>query len=286
MQEFKGSLQSKITVRLPAAPSIMSESRVSRVSERQPASRYMPPQRSLKMSSAFVVALCLLCFIVDPRDYQEVLAAEGVHPHPGPDPQQGVVMQAVETIEERVQRRKRAEDREQVKGEEKKQRCLSPPLASCESTTSNNLSSGEQKGGGKREAKKGVSKLAAAKIKVTKVKKPVTNPCSPQIPAPNSKKDNPSKSFEPAESGRERRRSGEPAEPETNKNHSPKKREGDGKGRGWRPRQRGRTNQQRQKHHPPQEPPAQSPAQPPAKPTGAQEAEDANAGTAEGRRKH
>ena len=76
-------------------------------------------------------------FSARPRDYQVVLAAEGVHPHPGPD---GVVMQAVETIEEKLQRLKRAEDREQAEGGVKKQRCSSPPLASCGSTISHTLS--------------------------------------------------------------------------------------------------------------------------------------------------
>ena len=57
------------------------------------------------MSSALVVvvALCLLCFQLDSRDYQIVLAAEGIHPNPGPD---GGVMKAVETIEEKLQRLK------------------------------------------------------------------------------------------------------------------------------------------------------------------------------------
>jgi len=123
---------------------------VSRVIERQPASSNIPPQRYLKMSAAsvVVVALCLLCFLLDPRDYQVVLAAEGVHPHPGPD---GVVMQAVETIEDKLQRQKRDDDREQVEeGGAKKQRCSSPPLASCGSTISHTLSTGHGKEGKKR----------------------------------------------------------------------------------------------------------------------------------------
>ena len=82
-----------------------------------------------------------------PRDYQVALAAEGIHPNPGPD---GGVMKAVETIEERLQRLKRAEDREKAEGGVKKQRCSSPPLASCGSTNSHTLSTGHGKKGKKR----------------------------------------------------------------------------------------------------------------------------------------
>ena len=135
------------------------------------------------MSSAFVVALCLLCFIVDPRDYQEVLAAEGVHPHPGPDPQQGVVMQAVETIEEKVQRQKRAEDREQVKGEEKKQRCLSPPLASCESTFLRLNGRG-----GKKRSKEGSLEIGGGKNKSHKSQETPKQPMLPPKSQPQTQK--------------------------------------------------------------------------------------------------
>ena len=101
---------------------------------------------SLRPSSAFVVAV-LLCSLADPRDRQEVLQAEGIEPHPGPGQQHGIVKHEVETIEERM---KRAEDREEGRGGDKKQRCLSPPLAIHVSTASTKISSGEQKGGGKR----------------------------------------------------------------------------------------------------------------------------------------
>ena len=65
----------------------------------------------MSAASLVVVVLCLLCFLLDPRDYQGVLAAEGVRPHPGPD---GVVAQAVDTIEEKLQRQKREDDRKKI----------------------------------------------------------------------------------------------------------------------------------------------------------------------------
>ena len=65
---------------------------------------------SLRPSSAFVVAV-LLCSLADPRDPQQVIVAQGLPPHPGPQP--GAVKQEVEVIEERLQ---------------KKQRCTPPSL--------------------------------------------------------------------------------------------------------------------------------------------------------------
>ena len=162
------------------------QNRVSRVSEWLPVVSRPSPKMSFRPSSAFVVAV-LLCSLVDPRDRQEVLAAEGIHPHPGPGLQQGAVMQEVESIEERMQRQKRAEDREKVKGGEKKQRC-SPPLWLAARAPLLMIFLRVSRRGEKREAKMGVSKTAAVKIKVTKVKKPRKHPTSLPTPSPKLKK--------------------------------------------------------------------------------------------------
>ena len=95
-----------------------------------------------------VVALGLLCFQLDPRDYQNVLASEGIHPNPGPG---GDVKKAVGTIEERLQRLKREEGREKNEEGAKKQRCSSPPLASCGSTIMHKLSEDKGKEGNDKE---------------------------------------------------------------------------------------------------------------------------------------
>ena len=94
-----------------------------RVSERRPFFSKRSFKMSLRPSTAFVVAF-LLCYLGDPRDRQEALAAEGVHPHPGPWPHHGAVKQEVETIKERT---KRAEDREKVRGGEKKKATVPIP---------------------------------------------------------------------------------------------------------------------------------------------------------------
>ena len=69
---------------------------------------------SIKPSSAFVVAV-LLCSLLDPRDPQQVIVAQWLPPHPGPQP--GAVKQEVEVIEERLQKKESVQ---------KKQRCASP----------------------------------------------------------------------------------------------------------------------------------------------------------------
>ena len=83
-----------------------------------------------------------------PRDYQNVLASEGIHPNPGPC---GDVKKAVETIEERLQRLKREEDREKAEEGAKKQRCTSPPLVSCGNNIMHKLSKDKGKEGKDKE---------------------------------------------------------------------------------------------------------------------------------------
>ena len=59
----------------------------------------LPPQRvrlRIMPSSLFVVA-ALFCTLLDPRGPQQVIIAQGLPPHPGPE--QGAVMQEVEIIE-------------------------------------------------------------------------------------------------------------------------------------------------------------------------------------------
>ena len=100
-------------------------SRVSRVNEREAGSWWIPPQRYPKMSLLLVavVALGLVCFQLDPRDLQSVLACEGIHPNPGPD---GVVKKEVEVIEERALRKGQEDARGKAEGGKKKQRCTFP----------------------------------------------------------------------------------------------------------------------------------------------------------------
>ena len=82
------------------------EDGVSRVNEKQACSNSpkLPPQRvwlRIMPDSLFVVA-AVLCILLDPRDPQQVIIAQGLPPHPGPE--QGAVMQEVEIIEEKLQR--------------------------------------------------------------------------------------------------------------------------------------------------------------------------------------
>ena len=135
----------------------------------------MPPQRiSLRiMPSSLFVVVAFACLLLDPRDPRQVIIVEGVHPHPGPD--HGIVKQAVETIEEAMQRRKRREDREPAREEDtkpescwskkaKQLRYRSPSQEVCGSNASTTLFSEEGNGkllrdkGGNQEAGMGKSK--------------------------------------------------------------------------------------------------------------------------------
>ena len=95
------------------------ESGVSRVSEWHPFFSRPSLKMSIKPSSLLVVAV-LLCNLLDPRDPQQVIVAQGLPPHPGPEP--GAVMQEVSIIEGKVQRQ--ADDKS--KSSSKQQRCISP----------------------------------------------------------------------------------------------------------------------------------------------------------------
>ena len=102
-----------------------------------------------------LVVAAFACLLVDPRDPRQVLVAEGVRPHPGPE--RGIVKQAVEDIEEAMQQRKRREDREagregDVEPESceiqkaKKLRYHLPPQEACGSNASVNQFKDEGKG--------------------------------------------------------------------------------------------------------------------------------------------
>ena len=108
---------------------------VSGVSERH--ARFSSPSLkmsiSIKCSSLFVVAV-LLCSLLDPRDPQQVIVAQGLPPRPGPDP--GAVMQEVGVIEEKLQR----QADEKPESSRKKQRYLSPsPVSSGSSATKTSI---------------------------------------------------------------------------------------------------------------------------------------------------
>ena len=57
------------------------------------------------MPSSLAVVAAFACLMLDPRDPRQVLAAEGVHPHPGP--LQGVVGNEIEHIENAELEKKR-----------------------------------------------------------------------------------------------------------------------------------------------------------------------------------
>ena len=78
----------------------------------------VPPQRTRSriMLVPLVCVVVFVCLLSDPRDPRQVLVAQGVHPHPGPD--HGFVKQAVEDIEDAMQQRKRQDDREAPREDE------------------------------------------------------------------------------------------------------------------------------------------------------------------------
>ena len=143
-------------------------------------SRSFLPQKakmSIKPSSLFVVAV-LLCSLLDPRDPQQVIVAQGLPPHPGPEP--GAVMQEVGVIEEKLQR----QADEKPESCSKKQRCVSPSPVSSGSTVPKSSIGDEGKGklernkGGSQETGKGEHKsgkaLNAANLPPKPTPKPLT----------------------------------------------------------------------------------------------------------------
>ena len=145
----EASLNKVFNGRVSGAPA--SRLRLATYSNLKPPHRF----RLRIMPSSFFVVAASACLLLDPRGPQQVLIAEGVHPNPGPD--QGIVKQAIENIEETMQQRKRREDREAAREEDakpescwnkkaKKLRYLSPSQEACGSNASANQFKVEGKG--------------------------------------------------------------------------------------------------------------------------------------------